>query len=227
MTTITARAKRAKPMPVEERRSAIAHATVPLLISHGRDVTTRQIADAACVAEGTLFRVFADKEAIIDAAVEQFLDPEPFREALRSIDPSLPLEMKIELVLARFLDRFSGIFGVFAALGGHPRPPVAPTAEIITGIFEELLAPDLESLRVPPAQVFGFVRLVAFSSAMPQFGPTTGLDPDLLAHLIVHGIASPALARAPAASAAPPEPAHRAAPTHHTTSTSPMGTTPC
>jgi len=218
MTTSTGRATRAKPMPVEERRTAIAQATLPLLVAHGRDVTTRQIADAAGVAEGTLFRVFDDKEAIIDAAVEHFLDPEPFRAALRRIDPSLPLEMKIELVLARFLDRFSGIFGVFAALGGRPRPPEARTAEIITGIFEELLAPDLEALRVPPAQVFKFVRLVAFSSAMPQFGPTTGLDTDELAHLIVHGIA---------ASAGAPVPAASAAPTDQTDSTSPMGTAPC
>ena len=221
MTTGTGRATRAKPMPVEERRAAIAQATLPLLVAHGRDVTTRQIADASGVAEGTLFRVFDDKEAIIDAAVEHFLDPEPFRAALRSIDPSLPLELKIELVLARFLDRFSGIFGVFAALGGRPRPPEAQTAEIITGIFEELLAPDLEALRVPPAQVFKFVRLVAFSSAMPQFAPTIGLDTDQLAHLIVHGIAAPAGAPAPAASAAVVEP------TIPTTPTSPMGTTPC
>ncbi|SIO22087.1 transcriptional regulator, TetR family [Agromyces cerinus subsp. cerinus] len=207
-------------MPVEERRAAIAQATLPLLVAHGRDVTTRQIADASGVAEGTLFRVFDDKEAIIDAAVEHFLDPEPFRAALRSIDPSLPLELKIELVLARFLDRFSGIFGVFAALGNRPRPP-AQNLEIITGIFDELLAPDLEALRVPPAQVFKFVRLVAFSSAMPQFGPTIGLDTDELAHLIVHGIATPAGPPPRAASDAVLEP------TLQTTPTSPMGTTPC
>jgi AcrR family transcriptional regulator len=189
MTTAATPTTRAKPLPVEERRQAIATATLPLLVAHGRDVTTRQIADAAGVAEGTLFRVFDDKEAIIDAAVEQFLDPEPFRAVLRRIDPSLPLEVKIELVLDRFLDRFTGIFGVFASLGSRPRPPGDTSAEIITGIFEELLAPDLEALRVPPAQVFMFVRLVAFSSAMPQFGPTVGLGTDVLAHLIVHGIA--------------------------------------
>ena len=49
---------------------------------HGRVVTTKQIADASGVAAGTLFRVFDDQEAIIDAAVEHFLDPEPFRAAL-------------------------------------------------------------------------------------------------------------------------------------------------
>ncbi|MFF2271170.1 TetR/AcrR family transcriptional regulator [Agromyces sp. NPDC058136] len=179
---------RAKPMSVEARRAAIAAATVPLLSIHGREVTTRQIAEAAGVAEGTLFRVFDSKDAIIDAAVEVFLDPEPFRDALRRIDPSLPLELKMQLVIDRFQDRFSGIFGVFAALGARPRPPQTIDPGAVVAIFEHLLAPELERLRVPPAEVFAFVRIIAFSSAMPQFAQTTGLDSDRLADLIVHGI---------------------------------------
>ncbi|MFF2494734.1 TetR/AcrR family transcriptional regulator [Agromyces sp. NPDC058064] len=197
---------RAKPMSVDDRRAAIARATVPLLSSYGRDVTTRQIAEAAGVAEGTLFRVFDGKEAIIDAAVEVFLDPEPFREALRRIDPGLPLDLKMRLVIDRFQDRFSGIFGVFAALGARPRPPHSIDPGVIVGIFEQLLAPELERLRVPPADVFAFVRIIAFSSAMPQFAQTTGLDSDRLADLIVHGIVGRrgAGAEASAVDAAPP-----------------------
>ena len=189
MRTTTARASRAKPMPVEERRASIARATLPLLVAHGRDVTTKQIAEAAGVAEGTLFRVFDDKEAIIDAAVEEFLDPEPFRAALRSIDASLPLELKVRLIIDRFHDRFTGIFGVFASLGGRPRPPASADPAVIVSIFEQLLAPELERLRVPPAGVFAFVRLVAFASAMPHLNDLPGsLDSAELAHLVVHGI---------------------------------------
>jgi len=217
--TTRARPGRAKPMPVDDRRAAIAAATVPLLSQFGREVTTRQIAEAAGVAEGTLFRVFENKDAIIDAAVEAFLDPEPFREALRRIDPSLPLELKMQLVIDRFQDRFSGIFGVFAALGNRPRPPAAPNIEIIVGIFERLLAPELDRLRVPPADVFAFVRIVAFSSAMPQFGPTTGLDSDRLAHLIVHGIVGRPNGVAEASAATETRPIAEP--------TAPRGTEPC
>src|SRR5690606_40981582 len=53
---------RARPLSRADRRNAIAAATVPLLVEHGAAVTTRQIADAAGVAEGTLFRAFADKD---------------------------------------------------------------------------------------------------------------------------------------------------------------------
>ncbi|MCD5346586.1 TetR/AcrR family transcriptional regulator [Agromyces sp. S2-1-8] len=210
---------RAKPMSVDDRRAAIAAATVPLLSQYGRDVTTRQIAEAAGVAEGTLFRVFDNKEAIIDAAVEVFLDPEPFREALRRIDPGLPLDLKMRLVIDRFQDRFSGIFGVFAALGARPRPPQSIDPGAIVAIFEHLLAPELERLRVPPADVFAFVRIIAFSSAMPQFAQTTGLDSDRLADLIVHGIIGRRDTAAEASAAPADHPATRTA--------APRGTEPC
>lgn len=190
MTTTTSdRRGRAKPMSVDDRRAAIAQATLPLLVAHGRDVTTRQIAEAACVAEGTLFRVFDSKDAIIDAAVATFLEPEPFRRELRRIDASLPLEFKVRLIIDRFHERFRGIFGVFAALGTQPRPPAQPDPGAIVAIFTELLEPELERLRVPPASVFAFVRVIAFASAIPQFGSTVALDSAELAHLVVHGIA--------------------------------------
>ena len=48
----------------------IIEAMLPLLLEHGEMVTTRQIAEAAGIAEGTIFRVFADKDELIAAVVE-------------------------------------------------------------------------------------------------------------------------------------------------------------
>lgn len=69
------RSGRARPMSRDERRDAIAYATVPLLERHGAQVSTRQIAVAAGVAEGTLFRAFDDKVELLTAAAERALDP--------------------------------------------------------------------------------------------------------------------------------------------------------
>ena len=65
-------------MTPDDRREALVDATIPLLHEHGRTVTTKQIADAAGVAEGTIFRVFDSKDDLVTAAVEKALDMEPF-----------------------------------------------------------------------------------------------------------------------------------------------------
>ncbi|GLI28334.1 hypothetical protein ARHIZOSPH14_25760 [Agromyces rhizosphaerae] len=186
------RTERARPLSPEDRRAAIADAVVPLLIAHGRDVSTRQIAEAACVAEGTLFRAFDDKDAIIDAAVTRYLDPEPLRRQLRAIDASRPLEWKVEQVLAHLRERFRGIIGVMSALGTRtpPHRDHHHHNNVYEAIIADLLAPDADRLTATPSQVARYLRLVAFASSVPAFGESIGLDADELVALITNGIAS-------------------------------------
>src|SRR5882762_9133178 len=94
MTQVQGRA-RATALPLEERRSAIVAATLPLFLEHGTGLTTREIAQAAGIAEGTIFRVFDDKTALLDAVIEAALDPAPTEAAIREIDPGLPFEARL------------------------------------------------------------------------------------------------------------------------------------
>jgi len=72
-------------MAPDERRAALIAATLPLLREHGLAVTTRQIADAAGVAEGTIFGVFPDKNSLLRAAVLSAFDPAPLKDSLRGV----------------------------------------------------------------------------------------------------------------------------------------------
>lgn len=73
---------RAAPLPKEKRRAAIVEATIPLLRRHGHTLTSRQIAEAAGVAEGTVFRAFDSLDDVIQATVQEILSPEHLRRTM-------------------------------------------------------------------------------------------------------------------------------------------------
>ena len=67
--------QRAQPMTPEDRRAMIAEQAIPLFIEFGSSLTTRQLAESLGIAEGTIFRAFGDKDALVRASVRGVLRP--------------------------------------------------------------------------------------------------------------------------------------------------------
>ena len=91
---------RAQPRTADERRREIIAATVPLLEAEGLSVSTRQIADAAGIAEGTIFRVFSTKAELLGAVIESYMDASDLVAQIEEISPESPLSDKIAAIAA-------------------------------------------------------------------------------------------------------------------------------
>lgn len=181
--------ERARPLSPEDRRDAILDAVLPLLREKGRDVSSRQLAEAAGVAEGTLFRAFGDKDSLIAAAIERIFDHAPLWAALRGIDRDAPFESKLDLVVVILQEHLRAVVTAVVALS-IAEPPADPDPEDrhLVGILREVFADDIHRFAVPLDTVGDYVRMVAFASAlphMPQF------DHDVLSGLIARGILTP------------------------------------
>jgi AcrR family transcriptional regulator len=182
--------ERARPLAPEERREAILDAVLPLRRDRGRDVTSRELAEAAGVAEGTIFRAFGDKESLLEAGLIKLLAPEVFREELRRIPLDLPFEDKLACIIDALRVRFGEVFRIMTVFGLEGPPPVreAGNPEWLQ-IVRELLAPDAHRLGVQIDTVAWYLRLVAFGASIEPFNHFRSFDSAELAGIIAHGVA--------------------------------------
>ena len=131
---------RARRLPPDERRATIVAAATPLVRRFGRAVTTSQIAAAAAVSEGTLFHVFADKDAIIDAVVETELRTDAVLAELSAVDPDASFRARLVCIVEVLRRRLGSVFELMTAVGHdpparsaaqprhRPTPPCAPSS---------------------------------------------------------------------------------------------------
>jgi AcrR family transcriptional regulator len=190
---------RATPLPPDERRAALIAATEPLLEKFGREVSTRQIAEAANVAEGTIFRAFATKDALIDAVLEDVFDVQRTCDELHRIDLALDLESRMIAAVAVLQTRLRRMFALFHSMRLGPRPDQPDFRarqrqdnERLNAGIARLLEPDHDRLRVPPGEAANSLRAVSFALTHPLVGNDRHSRPEEIVDLVLHGITAEA-----------------------------------
>ena len=178
-------------MSPEARREELIFATRPLLLEHGRATTTRLIAEAAGIAEGTIFRIFPTKDELFDAVLETEFDPEPFLAEIRAIDLELPLRERLVAATGLLQRRFIRIFHLMTAMG-LPKPPERFRTDALRKRLAEdglarVIKPDAEKFRMPPDEVVRVLRLLTFSGSHPHISEPRPMRPEEIVDVILHG----------------------------------------
>jgi AcrR family transcriptional regulator len=187
---------RAAPLPLDERRAALIAATEPLLERFGREVSTRQIAEAAGIAEGTIFRAFATKEALIDAVIKDSFDIHRTCDELAQIDRGLGLEERLIAAVAILQERLRRVFALFGSLrlrreaSDHDSFRIKQQAdnELINGAIASLIQPNQDQLRLDVMEAASALRTITFSITHPILGDQRLAEPQQIVDLVLHGI---------------------------------------
>ena len=184
---------RAAPLPPEQRRAAIIDAALSLLETNGPELTTRTVAEAAGVAEGTLFRVFPTLPDLLGATYSEFLSHDRLMARLDAVDFGDTLESRTLGCVRGIVDWFSHIHAVLPP----PRPDAvqAPHSVCVRNAHSQrfvdlrdwvvaTISPHADELTITPQTYAHFLKALAMGLAMARPG---GLTPEDITRFALDG----------------------------------------
>ena len=168
----------------------IASAAIPLFIERGTSLTTREIADELGVAEGTIFRAFGDKDALVRSVIDAFFEEENQRLTSALEASGLSLAEKLRVLIRESRLRAKGVFAMLSLLDpAEAREYLKnrrehPFEEAIAAAFaEEEVEFNLSKERLGP-----FLRLLLIAASAPGLGGAAALTDDELVSFALHGL---------------------------------------
>ncbi|MBQ0865556.1 TetR/AcrR family transcriptional regulator [Streptomyces sp. A73] len=187
-------------MDPEQRRAMIISAALPLVVEYGPLVTTAKVARAAGIGEGTIFRVFTDKEELLAACLEEALRPDDTVARLGGISLDQPLAARLVEAAGVMRGHMNRIGEVAGALASRGKVEQARTADMEEGqrareaglaapraALAALLEPEREALRLAPERLADLFQLMLMSAG--RSGVRDVSDAEIV-DLFLHGALS-------------------------------------
>ncbi len=179
-------------MSGDERRTAIVRAALPLVSRDGSAVLTADVARAAGIAEGTLFRVFEDKDALLAACLAHVADTREVEAAIAAIDAErlAPAVLRaVDVVLTHLAAAMPVVMRV-TRTGPTPKAAYGLRAELTARTRDELatvLERHRDELSVPVDTAADVLHCLVLGAAVQPEPPST----PALAAAFVHGCGAP------------------------------------
>ncbi|WP_148613790.1 TetR/AcrR family transcriptional regulator [Nocardioides rubriscoriae] len=191
---------RAPAMSPTDRRDVLVDVTLRLLREHGRDVTTKQIAEAAGVAEGTIFRVVETKDELVEAAMARAFEPGDLVARIEEIDSGLPFEARLVTLVAILQQRFRATFALMQKVGlvrppdhVHDSPEAVAWRERLRLLIHGVVGPDADRLAWPVDEFVHVLRLLTFAGSHEHIADGHLLTPEQIVTTVLHGLARPCI----------------------------------
>lgn len=189
-------------MSPADRRASIVAATLPLLREKGMAVSTKEIAKAAGIAEGTIFRVFDNKEEIVHACLREVLDNKALVVEIGEVDRGLALRDRLAVAVGIMQDHLKELFNLMVVLQSSGRPLQRPdhtdaerrrkeaSAEL-DAAFVDLIGSDASQLRIPAKDFLAYLRMLTLSSVHPMLEGTNASAEELVGILLEGALKKP------------------------------------